>query len=264
MLFLFLLHHANARGIIQPFATEDLVDAQSFLRVLVQHAEHEILGHWLAPLPRRASELWIRFQHLLVDLIFTLALEGHVAGDDVVEDHSQGPAINLLRVVAITFNLFWCHVTDGSAFPLKFLVVFKSGGLSEIGKFQVVNIALLVNTHKNVVQLDIAVHNAVVVAVLQSLGQLLEDSFHFVLRETREEGVHVLAQVHVLCIRDDVEFTVVNVHVNKLDHIRMIQLVQYVYFLNYLVVVTRLHVLLLNYLDGDDNVQLLVDGKDYF
>lgn len=68
----------------------------------------------------------------------------------------------------------------------------------------------------------------------------------------------------MLCVCYYVEGGGVNIHVDELNDVWMVQLMQNVDLLNYLVVVSWLHVLLMDDLDSHNDIELLVDGKSYF
>ena len=104
-------------------------------------------------------------------------------------------------------------------------------------------------------------HHAILVTVLQSGCHLFEQLLNLFLRQPVVKRVDVFAHVHVLCVRNDIEVLLINVHVNKLDYVRMVQLLEHFQLADDLLKVRRLHLLFLDLFYCNEHVQLLVDGK---
>lgn len=103
----------------------------------------------------------------------------------------------------------------------------EDDGFAEVSQLEVIHKAILVNRDQNVIQLYVAMHHVILVAVLQSGCHLFEQLLNLFLRQPVVKRVDVFAHVHVLRIRNDIEVLLVHVHVDKLDNVWMVQLLEH-------------------------------------
>lgn len=141
------------------------------------------------------------------------------------------------------------------------LIHLEPNCLAEVRELDVVDLAVLVHADENVLQLDISVHDAAVVAIVKGMGNLKEDTLDLALLNFFIILTQVLTQVHVLRIGHNEEVVLLVVKVDELQHIRMIELMQNVNFLDELLDLERKELALLQYLDSDHHAELLVDRK---
>ena len=113
----------------------------------------------------------------------------------------------------------------------------KDDGFAKISQLEVINKAILIDRDKNVIKFYVAMHHVILMTILESRCHLFEQFLKLFLRQLVVKRVDVFAQVHVLCIRNDIEVLLINIHVNELDYVRMVQLLEHLELPNNLLIV---------------------------
>ena len=87
----------KAECYLEPLVAEDLSCRQSLLRVSYQQVGDQIFGVDRNRIEGGTGELEVSRQNLVPQILLFVQLlgEGRPAGEELVQDHSQGPAVNL-------------------------------------------------------------------------------------------------------------------------------------------------------------------------
>lgn len=235
-----------------------VVYRNALIRIFFQQFWNEINDYGRAAVPAFALKDEVGVAHHFIRFLHVFSLKRHFAGNHIVKNYAKGPGVDTIVIEAAVLQLLWCHVADGAAQTLEFLVLSEEHRLAEIGHFQVVNLPVLIDAYEDVVKFNVTMHHSVLVTVLQGLRQLLKHFLQLWLLHLIIKVVHVLTHVHVLGIRYYVKVPLIHIHINELNDVGMVKVVENFQLLYDLLVVTRLHRFLLDLLNGNHDVQLFV------
>jgi len=150
----------------------DLRRCQPLVRVRLQNLINEVDALWGEPF----GHLKLAAQDLLVQLGSRLVFEGQVARDHGEQNDTAGPDVHARAIVLQAVDHFRRRVTGRSARCLQHLVLLVGVAEAEIDQS---NVFLVVQ--QQVLRLQISVHDAELVQILDSTNDLLEELAGFCL-----------------------------------------------------------------------------------
>ena len=154
-----------------PWVAESIGSAGSGALVEGEQLGDEILGVGADLLPDAVIEREVALTNLLHDLLIGLSVEGRHAGEKDVDEDTAGPDVALV-VVALVKNLGG-DVVRGAKLLVKWTVRVVDEGGSEINDLDLVE--LLVLLEKDVLGLEIAMDDVVLMAVVDAGEDLLHE-----------------------------------------------------------------------------------------
>lgn len=160
------------------------------------------------------------------DLASVFALEWQVATHEHVEEHSEGPHVTLVVVVAV--KDFGGHIIGRAGHIMQLL-----SSLRPLGQPKINDLDLVIRRNHDVLGLDVPVDDALGVYVVQGTEELFHIVRSHVLRENlvllRSDLFKKFAAANEL--HDEVDVLLVDVGLIVAHNVRMVQLGQDFYFL---------------------------------
>mmetsp|Transcript_34596 Transcript_34596/g.103387 ORF Transcript_34596/g.103387 Transcript_34596/m.103387 type:complete len:316 (-) Transcript_34596:17-964(-) len=175
--------------------------------------DHEQVPHQVLCLLRdRVPLLPLHLVHARLnqrDLMRVGAVEGHVADEEDEDHHPQAPHVALRRVALV--EDLRRHVRQRAAARREFRLRLPDLGKAEVYQLQLVVVLLLV--HK-ILELHVAVHDAVAVDVVQGQEDLPDSVGSVLLRKVTQvhHPVEKLPPLHALHDQAELVLALVNVH----------------------------------------------------
>jgi len=164
---------------------EDLIDGDSFLGVLLEDGLQEadaLGGDLILEGGRALTDLSLQLRHVA-------CLEGHGPVEHCVQDHTRAPHIARVALVPVTLEDFRGYVGGCAALFLHGLA--RAGELADT---EITDLDVALGGQQDVVQLDVAMQDALRVAVAQTLHYLLKQVLSNVFLEL-PTTTHVREQV---------------------------------------------------------------------
>lgn len=142
----------------------NILNCKTLRRIWVEDQVYQVFG----VIAQETRQLVISFQNLLVQLLRILVLKGQVAADHRVQDDTAAPYVGTEAQVPLTLDHFWRCVAWTTASCLEPLAVLVKIAEAEIDYFNVI-----IMIKKQVLGLQIPMHNAQLMNVLNTRNQLL-------------------------------------------------------------------------------------------
>lgn len=203
--------------LVVPRMVADVLDIEALGRVRIQDARYQVLG--LVAEERR--QFVFSVQNLLIQLLRVLVLERQIAADHGVQDDSAGPNVGAESEVPLALDHLGRGVARTAAGGLEALAM-----LVEVGQTEINELDRVVVVQQQVLWLEITMHNAKLVNILDSADDLLIHLGSLVL--LKSPILHdVLKQLTARAIlHDEVQVVMVLNHLVQLDNLRVTHLLQ--------------------------------------
>lgn len=182
--------HRRVRTFV-PLVLLDLLRGQTLLRICFHHLAQHVLA-----LSRQVfGHLELSRQNLLVKLAGIFVFKRQKAREHRKQDHSRGPHINATPVVQLALDHLGSGVAWRSTSSLESLSLLVGVGQAKVNQLQI-----LLVVEQEIFRLQISVHNAQLVQVLDRALDLLEEfaSLFFLKLLLFDDVVEQLAPRYVL------------------------------------------------------------------
>lgn len=250
----FLLHLTDE---LKPGVLESLTSADT-VTFFAKNAVNQVLGFIRDLSPSLTFEAVLAYADSLDNCLVSLPIEGRLTTQQDVQNDTDTPHVTLFTVTAR--DDLRCNIVGGTKDTVHCMLVIDSTRCSKVDQFD--NCVVLV-FEMDVLRLDIAVHNTVLMQVVDSREELPDYVGRLDLVEVLI-GCYTLIKcstVHHLI--DEVDLLLVLVHLNDLSDVGVIQLLQEFNLFEQLAALTKLQVFFANDLDGSDNARDLVHGASH-
>lgn len=198
--------------LIVPGVVSDIFNGKALSGVRIKDHGDQVLGI----VRKKAGHLVVCLEDLLVQLFGVLIFEWQVSADHCVQDYSAAPDVSSKSQVLLALDHLWCSVARTAASCLEaFSLVVK------VAQAKVDNFDGVVVVEQQIFRLQVSVHNAQFVDVLDARDDLLvhfdclflleATVFHDMLEELPTRAV----------LHDQVQVVVVLNHLVKLDYVWM-------------------------------------------
>ena len=236
--FLQTAHHVKP-GVLEGISRRDAVF------FFAEDAGDKVLSLGADLVPAGAFERVLADLDLVNDLFVCLAVEGRFAREEDVQDDADAPDVALLTVGAM--DDFRCHVVRCAENAVHRVLVVDAPGRSEVDQF---DDRVLLILEVNVLRLDVAVHDRVLVQVVHGREELADHVCSLDLVEVQIRGHTFIQSASMHHLVDEVDLLLVLVHFNHLANIGMVQLLEELDFLEEFAPLAKLKILFSDDFDG--------------
>lgn len=102
------------------------------------------------------------------------------------------------------------------------IILVKFDSLAEFGDLYIKDASLIVHAHEHVIQVEITMHDSILMQIVDGAHNLLVNLFDLSLIQLVGVQHQIAVQAHVLLISDEIKEALILVKVDELEDIRMI------------------------------------------
>ena len=213
-----LFLHAAAQ--LKPRMLEGFCSRETVL-LFAEHLDDDVLGLWADRVPDVAFKREVTFSDSSNDLLIGLTVEGRLSAEQDVKDDTDAPDIALFSVG--TLDDFRSEIVGGTKDTVHGVLVVDAARGTEIDKFD--DLVMLV-LEVDVLRLDITVHNAALMQIVDSAKKLTNHVSSLDFTELHVHGDALVESAAVHHLIDEVHLLAVFVHLDNLSNVRMVKLLQ--------------------------------------
>mmetsp|Transcript_12135 Transcript_12135/g.38929 ORF Transcript_12135/g.38929 Transcript_12135/m.38929 type:complete len:253 (-) Transcript_12135:307-1065(-) len=159
----------DVRSVLHPAVLEHLLGGEALLDVELEHIPDQLLGIAGDVVPPRRREVVPRVKDLVEERRQFLLVKGREAAEEDVQDHPCGPDVDSARVVALVLQDLGGNVPRSPTGRLHHIFARDHPRKAKVRNLDRVRVRRLV---QDVLRLEVAVDNLLVVQKVQRLAQL--------------------------------------------------------------------------------------------
>ena len=220
--------------VVDPLVRQDLVNRGSLGGIIIQNASNEVTrGVSNGDIFREIVSV---HTNALIGGLDIGCFEGRLSNDQGVNDNTERPDIDFIRVTLLALEDFGSNIVGGSANSSLALSV----KLQFCGKTEITNFDLHFIVKEEISEFEISVNDTMAVQVLDSSADLVDVALHFQLVETLTTSEELIEGLVLTQLKQNVDILGVFEEVFEADNVVVMQTAMNFDFTHELLLGTRL------------------------